>query len=177
MMNRYLLPLLGFVILAGFLGAGLKLDPKLIPSPLINKSAPEFSVPTLFDAAQFIGTEQFKGQVWLLNVWASWCVACRQEHPLLNELAKQNLLVIVGLNYKDKRVDAINWLAELGNPYTIIAHDLKGDVGIDFGVYGVPESFLIDKKGQIRYKQIGPFTPESIENQLLPLVKNLQSEP
>jgi cytochrome c biogenesis protein CcmG/thiol:disulfide interchange protein DsbE len=175
-MNRYLLPLAGFIILAGFLAAGLRLDPKEIPSPLINKSAPAFSVPTLFDAEQSIGTEQLRGQVWLLNVWASWCVACRQEHPLLNELAGQNVLPIVGLNYKDQRNDAINWLGELGNPYTIIAHDLKGDVGIDFGVYGVPESFLIDKKGQIRYKQIGPFTEESIQQTLLPLVKTLQEE-
>jgi cytochrome c biogenesis protein CcmG/thiol:disulfide interchange protein DsbE len=175
-MNRYLLPLAGFIILAGFLAAGLRLDPKEIPSPLINKSAPAFSVPTLFDAEQSIGTEQLRGQVWLLNVWASWCVACRQEHPLLNELAGQNVLPIVGLNYKDQRNDAINWLGELGNPYTIIAHDLKGDVGIDFGVYGVPESFLIDRKGQIRYKQIGPFTEESIQQTLLPLVKTLQEE-
>jgi len=175
-MSRYLLPLFGFVVLAGFLGAGLTLDPREIPSPLINKPAPDFSVPTLFDATQSIGTEQFKGQVWLFNVWASWCVACRQEHPLLNELANQNLLPIVGLNYKDKRSDAIDWLAELGNPYTIIAHDLKGNVGIDFGVYGVPESFLIDKKGLIRFKQIGPFTTESIKNNLLPLVKTLQVE-
>jgi cytochrome c biogenesis protein CcmG/thiol:disulfide interchange protein DsbE len=175
-MSRYLLPLFGFVVLAGFLGAGLTLDPREIPSPLINKPAPDFSVPTLFDATQSIGTKQFKGQVWLLNVWASWCVACRQEHPLLNELANQNLLPIVGLNYKDKRADAIEWLAELGNPYTIIAHDLKGNVGIDFGVYGVPESFLIDKKGLIRFKQIGPFTNESIKNKLLPLVNTLQAE-
>jgi cytochrome c biogenesis protein CcmG/thiol:disulfide interchange protein DsbE len=175
-MNRYLLPLAGFIILAGFLAAGLRLDPKEIPSPLINKSAPAFSVPTLFDAEQPIGTEQLRGQVWLLNVWASWCVACRQEHPLLNELAGQNVLPIVGLNYKDQRNDAINWLGELGNPYTIIAHDLKGDVGIDFGVYGVPESFLIDRKGQIRYKQIGPFSEENIQQTLLPLVKTLQEE-
>ena len=175
-MNRYLLPLAGFIVLAGFLAAGLKLDPKEIPSPLINKPVPVFSVPTLFDSDQSIGTEQLKGQVWLLNVWASWCVACRQEHPLLNELAGQDVLPIVGLNYKDQRDDAINWLGELGNPYTIIAHDLKGNVGIDFGVYGVPESFLIDKKGQIRYKQIGPFTQESIQQTLLPLINTLQEE-
>ena len=175
-MNRYLLPLAGFLVLVGFLAVGLKLDPKEIPSPLIDKPAPAFSVPTLFDAGQSIGTEQLKGQVWLLNVWASWCVACRQEHPLLNELAGQDVLPIVGLNYKDQRDDAINWLGELGNPYTIIAHDFEGDVGIDFGVYGVPESFLIDKYGQIRYKQIGPFDVDSIQNTLLPLVKTLQAE-
>ncbi len=175
-MNRYLLPLAGFIVLVGFLAVGLKLDPKEIPSPLINKPAPVFSVPTLFDAGQSIGTEQLKGQVWLLNVWASWCTACRQEHPLLNEMAEQDMLPIIGLNYKDQRDDAIKWLGELGNPYTIIAHDLKGDVGIDFGVYGVPESFLIDKKGQIRYKQIGPFTVDSIQKTLIPLVKTLQAE-
>ena len=175
-MNRYLLPLAGFIILVGFLAAGLKLDPKEIPSPLIDQPAPIFSVPTLFDAAQLIGTEQLKGQAWLFNVWASWCVACRQEHPLLNELARQNLLPIVGLNYKDERDDAIEWLGELGNPYTIIAHDLKGDVGIDFGVYGVPESFLIDKNGQIRYKQIGPFSADDIQQTLLPLIKTLNEK-
>lgn len=175
-MNRYLLPLAGFIILVGFLAAGLKLDPKEIPSPLINKPAPDFSVPTLFDEKQSISSEQLKGQMWLLNVWASWCVACRQEHPLLNELAEQNILPIVGLNYKDQRNDAINWLGERGNPYTIIAHDLKGDVGIDYGVYGVPESFLIDKNGQIRYKQIGPFTAQIIQQTLLPLIKTLKEE-
>jgi len=175
-MNRYILPLFGFLVLVGFLAVGLKLDPKEIPSPLINKPAPVFSVPTLFDAKQTIGTEQLKGQVWLLNVWASWCVACRQEHPLLNDLAGKNTLPIIGLNYKDQRDDAKNWLGELGNPYTIIAHDLNGDVGIDFGVYGVPESFLIDKKGKIRYKQIGPLSTESIQQTLLPLLKTLQEE-
>ena len=175
-MNRYLLPLAGFIILVGFLAAGLKLDPKEIPSPLINKPAPDFSVPTLFDEKQSISSEQLKGQMWLLNVWASWCVACRQEHPLLNELAEQNILPIIGLNYKDQRNDAITWLGERGNPYTIIAHDLKGDVGIDYGVYGVPESFLIDKNGQIRYKQIGPFTAQTIQQTLLPLIKTLKEE-
>jgi len=175
-MNRYLLPLAGFIILAAFLAVGLKLDPREIPSPLIDKPAPTFSVPTLFDAKQSIGSEQLKGQIWLLNVWASWCVACRQEHPLLNELAEQNIVPLVGLNYKDERTDAINWLGERGNPYTIIAHDLKGNVGIDYGVYGVPESFLIDKNGQIRYKQIGPFTAEVIQQTLLPLIKTLKEE-
>ncbi len=175
-MNRYILPLVIFVVMAGFLAAGLRLDPREIPSPLINKPAPDFSVPTLFDENQNISKESMKGQVWLLNVFASWCAACRQEHPLLNDLAKKNLLPMVGLNYKDERKNALQWLGELGNPYTVIAFDLKGDVGIDFGVYGVPESFLIDKKGQIRYKQIGPFTPEAIKDTLIPLVKTLQAE-
>ena len=175
-MNRYLLPLVGFVILAGFLAVGLKLEPRVIPSPLINKPAPIFVVETLYDDTQTIGTEKLKGKVWLLNVWASWCAACRIEHPLINELAQQDLLTIVGLNYKDTRDDAKQWLKVFGNPYTVIAHDLKGDVGIDFGVYGVPESFLVDKKGQIRFKQIGPFTPQDIQKDLLPLIELLNNE-
>lgn len=175
-MNRYFIPLGAFLLMAVFLGIGLKLDPKEIPSPLIDKPAPDFSVATLFDESQTIGTQDLRGQVWLLNVWASWCVACRQEHPLLNDLATQNLLPLIGLNYKDKRKDAKQWLNELGDPYTVIAHDKKGSVGLDFGVYGVPESFLIDKKGQIRYKQIGPFTRKSIEEKLVPMVKQLQAE-
>jgi len=175
-MNRFILPLLAFIVMAGFLAVGLKLDPREIPSPLINKPAPDFSVPTLLNENQMISNETMKDQVWLLSVFASWCVACRQEHPLLNKLSQQNLLPLVGLNYKDERAKAKAWLNELGNPYTIIAHDLKGDVGIDFGVYGVPESFLIDKKGQIRYKQIGPFTAEVIQDKLIPMVKQLQAE-
>lgn len=175
-MNRYLLPLFGFLILAGFLAAGLKLDPREIPSPLVDKAAPTFSVATLFSESDTIGTENLQGKVWLFNVWASWCAACRDEHPLINALSEQNLLTIVGLNYKDERIDAKKWLSTFGNPYNIIAHDLEGNVGIDYGVYGVPESFLIDKKGHIRYKQIGPFTQQIIDEQLLPLIETLQRE-
>ncbi|MEE9446785.1 MAG: DsbE family thiol:disulfide interchange protein [Arenicellales bacterium] len=175
-MNKFLLPLLGFIVLVGFLAAGLKLDPKIIPSPLINKAAPIFSVPTLFAENETISTEKMLGKVWLMNVWASWCAACRVEHPLINALAEQNLIEIVGLNYKDERDKAKQWLKVFGNPYTTIAYDFPGDVGIDYGVYGVPESFLIDKHGQIRYKQIGPFTAQSIEEELLPLIHTLQAE-
>lgn len=175
-MNRYLLPLIGFIVLAAFLAIGLRLDPREVPSPLIDKPAPEFSVPTLFDPEQTIGTDKLHGQVWLLNVWASWCAACRDEHPLINELSSEKLLTIVGLNYKDERPDAKQWLKVFGDPYDSIAYDYEGDVGIDYGVYGVPESFLIDKKGHIRYKQIGPFTPESIEKNLIPMIKTLQAE-
>ncbi len=175
-MNRFLLPFIGFIVLVGFLAVGLKLDPKEIPSPLINKAAPSFEIETLADADQRIGTESLKGEVWLLNVWASWCAACRDEHPLINELATQNILTIVGLNYKDARADAKKWLQAFGNPYTRIAHDFEGNVGIDYGVYGVPESFLIDKKGHIRFKQIGPLTPEAIAQTLLPLIETLQNE-
>jgi cytochrome c biogenesis protein CcmG/thiol:disulfide interchange protein DsbE len=175
-MNRFLLPLFGFLVLVGFLAAGLRLDPKIIPSPLIDKPAPDFSVPTLFEATNTIGTNNLQGQVWLFNVWASWCAACRVEHPLINALSEQKLLTIVGLNYKDERADAKNWLSTFGNPYNIIAYDLDGDVGIDYGVYGVPESFLVDKKGHIRYKQIGPFTQQDIDEQLIPMIKTLNKE-
>ena len=175
-MNRFILPLIGFFVIVGFLAVGLKLDPREIPSPLIDKPAPAFSVPTLFEPSSMIGSADLEGQVWLMNVFASWCVACRSEHPLLNSLAGQNLLPIIGLNYKDERPDAKKWLAALGNPYSLIAHDLKGDVGIDYGVYGVPESFLVDKKGQIRFKQIGPFTADAIEQTLIPLIKILKAE-
>ena len=175
-MNRYLLPLIGFLILSAFLAIGLKLDPREVPSPLIDKPAPEFAVTTLFDPEQTIGTEKLRGQVWLLNVWASWCAACRDEHPLINELSSRDMLTIVGLNYKDERTDAKQWLRVFGDPYDAIAYDYEGDVGIDYGVYGVPESFLIDKQGHIRYKQIGPFTAETIETTLVPLIKSLQAE-
>ena len=163
-------------MLVVFLGVGLTLDPREIPSPFINKKAPEFSVPSLYDPKLQVSNTQFIGKVWLFNVFASWCVACRQEHPLLNQMAKQNLLTIVGMNYKDERKDAINWLSELGNPYSVIAHDYEGEVGINYGVYGVPESFLIDKSGLIRYKQIGPFTAEIIKSKLIPMINELQSE-
>jgi cytochrome c biogenesis protein CcmG/thiol:disulfide interchange protein DsbE len=116
-----------------------------------------------------------KGKVWLLNVWASWCVSCRVEHPLLVEMAKKNVVPIVGLNYKDKREDGMQWLGKFGNPYTLSAYDADGRVGIDYGVYGVPETFVIDKLGVIRYKQIGPITPEALEKQLLPLIRKLEA--
>ncbi len=175
-MNRYVIPLVGFIVLAIFLGAGLKLDPKKIPSPLVDKPAPTFSVPNLHNTASAVSTDALLGEVWLLNVFASWCVACRQEHPLINELSKQNLITLVGLNYKDQRQDALNWLNQFGDPYQQIAFDLAGDVGIDYGVYGVPESFLVDKQGQIRFKQIGPFSAEDIQTQLLPIIAKLNAE-
>lgn len=174
-MSRYLIPLAVFLVLVGFLGAGLKLDPREVPSPYIDKPAPEFAVPTLHQAKQTISTADMKGKVWLLNVWASWCAACRTEHPLINNLAQQDLIEIVGLNYKDERPAAKQWLQQFGDPYDHIAWDFKGDVGIDYGVYGVPESFLIDQHGVIRHKQIGPFDAETIQNQLIPLIKELQS--
>ena len=172
-MSRFLLPLSIFIVLAGFLYVGLGLNPREVPSPLIDKPAPAFRVPQLHEAAQSIGPEDMRGKVWLLNVWASWCVSCRQEHPLLVELAKQNIVPIIGLNYKDSRADGMKWLSEWGNPYQLSAFDADGKIGIDYGVYGVPETFLIDKAGVIRAKHIGPLTVEALEKKLLPKIREL----
>lgn len=176
-MKRYLLPLLVFVVMAGFLAVGLKLDPREVPSPLIGKPAPAFDLPQLAAPDQRLAAKDLRGQVWLLNVWASWCVACRQEHPLLVEVAKTGQLKLYGLNYKDKREDALGWLNRYGNPYLQSVSDTDGLVGIDYGVYGVPETFVIDKQGVIRYKQIGPVTPEALRDTLLPLVAQLEQAP
>lgn len=174
-MNRYLLPLGIFIVLLAFLAVGLGLNPREVPSPLIGKAVPAFRLAQLHNPGQNFGPEDLKGKVWLLNVWASWCVSCRQEHPILLELAKRNALPIVGLNYKDEGEQAKRWLIQYGgDPYFLSAVDADGKVGIDFGVYGVPETFLIDKSGVIRYKQIGPVTVEALEKKILPLVKELQ---
>lgn len=173
-MGRFLLPLVIFVIVAGFLWVGLSLNPREVPSPFINKPAPAFSLPELHNENVAFANQQMQGQVWLLNVWASWCVACRAEHPLLVSYARSNAVPIYGLNYKDKPDDARQWLVELGNPYRASLMDVDGKVGIDYGVYGVPETFVIDKQGVIRHKVIGPVTPERMQNCVIPLVKLLQ---
>lgn len=172
-MSRFLLPLSIFIVLAAFLGIGLRLNPREVPSPLIDKPAPAFRVAQLHDAGKTISPEDMRGKVWLLNVWASWCVACRQEHPILVELAKRNVVPIVGLNYKDGRDAAQQWLRELGDPYQVSAFDADGRIGIDFGVYGVPETFLIDRQGIIRYKHIGPVTATVVEETILPKIREL----
>ena len=172
-MKKALIPLVIFAILMGFLAVGLGLKPREIPSPLINKPAPAFSLPVLDAPQQMVSANDLKGKVWILNVWASWCVACRIEHPLLVDFSKTATVPIYGLNYKDKREDAIRWLANFGNPYTRSLSDIEGLVGIDFGVYGVPETFVIDKAGIIRLKQIGPVTPEVLRDDILPLLKKL----
>lgn len=174
-MKRYLLPLLVFIVLLGFLAVGLKLDPREVPSPLIDKPAPAFKLPRLDNPEQPLALQDMKGKVWLLNVWASWCVACRVEHPLLVELAGTGAVPIYGLNYKDKRHDALAWLGKHGNPYVASLSDSEGLVGIDFGVYGVPETFVIDKQGTIRLKHIGPITPDVLRDTILPLVKKLNA--
>lgn len=174
MNKKFLIPLGIFVVLLAFLGIGLTLNPREVPSPLVDKPAPGFSLAQLHEPDLALTPADLKGQVWLLNVWASWCVSCRQEHPLLVELGKANVVPIYGLNYKDQRPDALKWLDQFGNPYTASIMDVDGRVGIDYGVYGVPETFLIDKAGVIRYKQIGPLTPAVLQEKLLPLIRSLQ---
>jgi len=174
MNKKLLIPLVVFVALAGFLFVGLWRDPREVPSPLIDKPAPQFKLSQLAKPADSLGTADLKGQVWLLNVWASWCVSCREEHPLLVELGKAQIVPLIGLNYKDEPAAGMKWLAQNGDPYTTSVVDRDGRVGIDFGVYGVPETFVIDKAGTIRYKQIGPITQEALEKKILPLVRELQ---
>ena len=172
-MSRYLIPLALFVILVIFLAIGLGHDPREVPSPLINKPAPAFQLAQLEDPTKTFSASEMRGKVWLLNVWASWCAACRDEHPVLLELSRSKAVPLYGLNYKDRREDGLAWLREFGNPYLLNASDIDGRVGIDYGVYGVPETYLIDREGVIRFKQIGPVTPEVVENKILPLVKEL----
>jgi cytochrome c biogenesis protein CcmG/thiol:disulfide interchange protein DsbE len=173
-MNRFLIPLGIFVLLLAFLFVGLRLNPREVPSPFIGKAAPAFQLTQLHAPDKTFGHKDLQGQVWLLNVWASWCVACREEHPLLVELAKAKIVPLVGLNYKDKSDDALRWLKQFGDPYQLSVVDGDGRVGIDYGVYGVPETFVIDKAGVIRYKQIGPVTPAALEGKILPLIRELQ---
>jgi cytochrome c biogenesis protein CcmG/thiol:disulfide interchange protein DsbE len=175
-MLKYLIPLVIFIIMGVFLAIGLKLNPTEIPSPFIGKPAPAFSAATLDNPQQQLTPADLQGKVWLFNVWASWCTSCRAEHPVLNEMAKQQAAPIIGLNYKDARKDALGWLNRLGNPYDVSIVDPEGRIGIDWGVYGVPETFVIDKKGIIRHKHTGPVTPETVQQTLLPLIATLQAE-
>ncbi len=170
---KLIVPLVAFIALAVFLAVGLTKDPREIPSPLIGKSAPAFRIESLQEPAKTFGPEDMKGKVWMLNVWASWCVSCRVEHPVLVEFSRKNAVPIVGLDYKDMREDGLKWLDRFGNPYALSAFDGDGRVAIDYGVYGAPETFVIDKEGVIRYKQIGPVTPEALEEKILPLLKSL----
>jgi cytochrome c biogenesis protein CcmG/thiol:disulfide interchange protein DsbE len=171
---KFLLPLLLFIVLAIFLAIGLNRDPQEVPSPLINKPAPAFEIPQLSEANQSFSPASMKGQVWILNVWASWCAACREEHPVLVELGKSKIAPIIGLDYKDKREDALAMLAMQGNPYLLSAFDANGRVGIDYGVYGVPETYVIDKEGMIRFKHIGPITMNILNQKIYPLISELQ---
>lgn len=174
-MKRFLWPLALFAVLAGFLAVGLNLNPRDVPSPLIGKPAPAFRLSRLADAGVQIGPEDLRGKVWLLNVWASWCVSCREEHPVMLELARSGAVPLIGLNYKDEREAGLKWLAQHGDPYLASAYDRDGRVGIDYGVYGVPETFVIDKAGVIRLKHTGPVTPQALRDVILPKVRALDA--
>lgn len=169
-----LAPLAVFLVVWIFLAIGLTLNPREVPSPLINKPVPEFALPPVQGRTLGLSSANLNGEVSLVNVFASWCVACRAEHPLLMELKQKGAVPIHGLNYKDKPDDAEKWLAELGDPYTRTGADINGRVGIDWGVYGVPETFVIDRQGRIAYKQIGPLSPAVLEKTILPLIRKLQ---
>jgi len=171
-MWRYGIPVVIFIVLALFFARGLRLNPGYIPSPFIGKPAPEFSLPSLLDPARSVGSEALQGQLSLFNVWATWCVGCRQEHSFLIELAESSGLPIYGLNWKDDRSAALRWLETLGNPYVDSAFDAEGLVAIDWGVYGAPETFLIDRDGTVLYKHIAPLTPEVWRTQFLPIIED-----
>jgi cytochrome c biogenesis protein CcmG, thiol:disulfide interchange protein DsbE len=173
-MKRFLIPLAVFVLLVGFLAVGLKLNPREVPSPLVGKAAPAFELPVLSQPDKRFVPGDMRGKVWLLNVWASWCVSCRDEHPVLVELSKKGVLPILGLNYKDKGDEARRWLKQFGDPYQLSVVDADGRIGIEYGVYGVPETYLIDAEGVIRYKQIGPLTQAILEQKVLPLAMALK---
>ncbi len=175
-MKRFLLPLVIFLVMVGFLFIGLNLDPREVPSPLVGKPAPQFSLPRLDNPEKVFSGKDMLGKVWLLNVWASWCGACKEEHPLLVSLAKTGFVPVVGMDYKDTRDEALQWLAQGGNPYMTTIMDVDGRVGINYGVYGVPETYVIDKKGIIAYKKTGPITMQSLREVIVPLVKKLQAE-
>jgi len=175
-MTRYLIPLVIFGVLVVFLAIGLGRDPHEVPSPLINKPAPSFKLAQLKDPSKSFSAEEMRGRVWLLNVWASWCISCRDEHPLLIEYARTGAVPIYGLNYKDRPEDALAWLQQLGDPYVLSVSDLDCRLGIDYGVYGAPETYLIDQQGVIRFKQIGPVTPDIWTKNILPLVQEMNRQ-
>ena len=162
-----------FFALVVLLAVGLTLNPREVPSPLIGKPAPPFELPLLKTPDKTFSQKEMLGAVWILNVWASWCPPCLLEHPVVTELARSGIAPVVGLNYKDAREDALPWLRRNGDPYKLSVHDPEGRIGIDYGVYGVPETYVIDRKGVIRYKHIGPLTPEIAQKKLQPLVKEL----
>ena len=172
----YLWPLAIFVLIAIFLGIGLTRDPRLVPSPLIGKPVPQFRLAAVQGRTLGLASADLRGEVAVVNVFASWCTACRDEHPLWMELARQRALPIHGLNYKDAPDDAARWLNELGDPYTRTGADRDGRVGIDWGVYGVPETYVVDRHGIIRDKIIGAITRKSVDERLLPLVRRLRAE-
>lgn len=170
-MNKFFIPIIAFVLVGVLLWKGLSLDPRHIPSPLIGKPISDFSLTQVNHPDKISTPKDFYGRVYLLNVWASWCVACRQEHPLLMEIKRNNIVPIIGLNYKDKQNNARGFLQDMGDPYEVSLADLNGRVGIDMGVYGVPETFVIDKQGIIRYRFTGPITEKALINEIMPVVR------
>ena len=192
-MNRYYWIVGAFAALVALLAVGLNLNPRDVPSPLVGKPAPAFKLAQLAEPEKTLSPADMQGKVWLFNVWASWCVSCRQEHPVLVEFSKKVDIPLIGLNYKEVRGDggfdmskmpadeerklafqrARQWLAQHGDPYTLTVMDLDGRVGIDYGVYGVPETYVIDKQGIIRMKHTGPITPDVLTRKIMPLVAEL----
>ncbi|MFY9510000.1 MAG: DsbE family thiol:disulfide interchange protein [Rubrivivax sp.] len=172
---KFLLPLALFLVLVGFLAVGLKRDPREVPSPLIGKPAPAFAAPRLDDIAQQIRRDDLLGKVWVLNVWASWCAPCREEHPVVTALARRGTAPVYGLNYKDQLAAARGWLQQHGNPYAATLVDADGRIGLDFGVYGVPETFVIDKTGTVRFKHVGVLTPAVVAERIAPLIQSLNA--
>lgn len=172
-MSRFLWPLALFLVLAGFLAVGLRLDPREVPSPLIDKPAPVFSGEVLAEPQRQLSAADLAGRPWVLNVWASWCGACRDEHPVLLDFARTAGVPLIGLNYKDRPDDARAWLRQFGNPYTDSVMDPNGRIGLDYGVYGVPETFVVDAQGIIRFKHIGPVTPQVLRDKIRPVLQRL----
>jgi len=175
-MMRFILPFVVFMIMAAFMYVGLNLNPHEVPSPLVGRAAPAFTLPQLHEPSKQFSPQDMKGKVWLFNVWASWCTACEHEHPVFMDLARKNIVPIYGMDYKDQRADGEAWLRKHGNPYVLVVSDAEGRVGIDYGVYGVPETYVIDKQGVIQHKQIGAVTPEILDEKILPLIRELQAK-
>lgn len=177
-MIKRLLPLLAFVLLALLLGLGVLRnsgkDTSAIPSPLVGKPAPAFSLPVLGEPGRLVTNEDLRGEPYLLNVWGSWCPACRDEHPVITELAQGGRIKVVGYDYKDEPEDAQRWLQQFGNPYSLVIADYDGRAALDWGIYGAPETFLVDAQGVIRWKFVGPITPEVVQQQLLPALETLE---
>lgn len=175
-MKHAVIPVALFVVLAVFLGIGLQRDPRHVPSPLIGKPAPAFALPNLADAQRVVRSQEWAGRPYVLNVWASWCAACRDEHPVLLAFAQQGVAPVYGLNYKDERPQALAWLQAHGDPYAASLFDAAGRLGIDLGVYGVPETFVVDRQGRIRFKHVGPLTPQVVREHIVPLIQVLNKE-
>ena len=174
-MWKFIIPFALFVVLGAFLYVGLQRDPSYVPSPLIGKQAPEFSLPSLQDPAYPVSTTDLKGRAWVLNVWGTWCGGCREEHEVLVAISKQNAVPLIGLDWKDDNAAAQQWLRELGNPYAAVASDAEGRVAIDWGVYGAPETFLIGPDGTVLYKHIAPMTLDVWAKEFLPRIETAKA--